>query len=113
MFGFSRVYDNSWAFQIIQRVIKSWFEVFHSLKELLISKNLSTSVGDEGGFAPEISSNRECLDLILNAIEKAGYKPGKEIYIALDVAASEFFNKKKYKLSGESLEVNSDGLILL
>ena len=98
-------------FKSFKESLRAGCEVFHSLKELLISNNLSTSVGDEGGFAPEISSNRECLDLILNAIEKAGYKPGKEIYIALDVAASEFFNKKKYMLSGESLEVNSDGLI--
>ncbi len=98
-------------FKSFRESLRAGCEVFHSLKELLISKNLSTSVGDEGGFAPDISSNRECLDLVLNAIEKAGYKPGKEIYLALDVAASEFFNKKKYMLSGESIEVDSDGLI--
>ena len=98
-------------FKSFKESLRAGCEVFYYLKQLLISKNLSTSVGDEGGFAPDISSNRECLDLIINAIEKAGYKPGKEIYIALDVAASEFFNKKMYKLSGESLEVNSDGLI--
>ncbi len=98
-------------FKSFKESLRAGCEVFYYLKQLLTSKNLSTSVGDEGGFAPDISSNRECLDLIINAIEKAGYKPGKEIYIALDVAASEFFNKQMYKLSGESLEVNSDGLI--
>ncbi len=98
-------------FKSFKESLRAGCEVFHSLKQLLISENLSTSVGDEGGFAPEISSNRECLDLILNAIDKAGYKAGKDIYIALDVAASEFFNKQMYKLSGESLEVNSHGLI--
>ena len=98
-------------FKSFKESLRAGCEVFHSLKQLLISENLSTSVGDEGGFAPEIASNRECLDLILNAIDKAGYRAGKEIYIALDVAASEFFNKQMYKLSGESLEVNSHGLI--
>ena len=98
-------------FKSFKESLRAGCEVFFYLKQLLISKNLSTSVGDEGGFAPEISSNRECLDLIINAIDKAGYKPGKEIYIALDVAASEFFDKKMYMLSGESLKVNSDGLI--
>ena len=99
-------------FKSFKESLRAGCEIFYSLKQLLISKNLSTSVGDEGGFAPDIASNRECLDLIINAIDKAGYQPGKEIYIALDVAASEFFNKKQmYKLTGESLEVNSDGLI--
>ncbi len=98
-------------FKSFKESLRAGCEIFYYLKEILISKNLSTSVGDEGGFAPDISSNRECLDLIINAIEKAGYKPGKEIFIALDVAASEFFHGKTYKLSGESLEVNSKGLI--
>ncbi len=98
-------------FKSFKESLRAGCEVFYYLKQLLISKNLSTSVGDEGGFAPDISSNRECLDLIINAIDKAGYKPGKEIYIALDVAASEFFNKQMYTLSGESLKVNSEGLI--
>jgi enolase len=67
-------------------------EVFHNLKSILKSKGLVTSVGDEGGFAPNLKSNQEALDLILLAIEKAGYKPGKEIYLALDCAASSFYN---------------------
>lgn len=71
-------------------------ETFHQLKALLKQKKLSTSVGDEGGFAPQISSNEEALDLILEAIEKAGYKPGSEITIALDAAASEFYEEGFY-----------------
>jgi enolase len=71
-------------------------EIFHQLKSLLKKKKLSTSVGDEGGFAPQISSNEEALDLILEAIETAGYKPGVQITIALDAAASEFFENGRY-----------------
>ncbi len=82
-------------------------EVFHMLKKLLKEKHLSTSVGDEGGFAPQISSNEEALDLILLAIEKAGYKPKEQISIALDAAASEFYEnghyiEKKKKLAGHA-----------
>ena len=71
-------------------------ETFHSLKSVLKKKGYNTSVGDEGGFAPSLKSNAEALDVIIEAIEKAGYKPGKEIYLALDVAASEMFEKGKY-----------------
>lgn len=70
-------------------------ETFHSLKSVLKSKGYSTSVGDEGGFAPNLKSNEETLDIILSAIEKAGYKPGEHISLALDVAASEMYNKEK------------------
>lgn len=70
-------------------------ETFHSLKSVLKEKGYSTSVGDEGGFAPNLKSNEETLDIILSAIEKAGYKPGEEISLALDVAASEMYNKEK------------------
>ena len=72
-------------------------EVFHNLKSLLKSKGLSTSVGDEGGFAPSLNSNEEALGLILQAIEKAGYKPGKDIYLALDCAASSFYKDDTYQ----------------
>ncbi len=72
-------------------------EVFHNLKAILKSKGLNTAVGDEGGFAPNLSSNEDTLDNILAAIEKAGYKPGKDIYVGMDVAASEFYNKEKGK----------------
>ncbi|MCM8779700.1 MAG: phosphopyruvate hydratase [Candidatus Omnitrophica bacterium] len=75
-------------------------EVFHNLKAILKSKKLSTSVGDEGGFAPNLTSNEEALGLIIEAIKKAGYAPGKDIYLALDPAASSFYQDGKYKFDG-------------
>jgi enolase len=77
-------------------------EIFHHLKALLKSKGLSTAVGDEGGFAPAIRSNEEALDSILQAIDRSGYRPGRDVALALDVAASEFFDKKAYHLKGGS-----------
>ena len=71
-------------------------EVFHALKKVLTSKKLSTAVGDEGGFAPMLPSNEAALDAVMEAIEKAGFKPGEEIAIALDVAASELFKDGVY-----------------
>jgi len=76
-------------------------EVFHTLKKLLAGRGLSTAVGDEGGFAPSLESNEAALGLILEAIEKAGYRPGKDIYLGLDVASSEFFRDGRYHLEGE------------
>lgn len=78
-------------------------EIFHSLKSVLHSKKLNTAVGDEGGFAPNLSSNAEAIEVILEAIEKAGYKPEKDILLGLDAAASEFYNssKKRYILEAE------------
>ncbi len=78
-------------------------EVFHSLKKVLAGKGLNTAVGDEGGFAPNLGSNREALEVIMEAIRKAGYEPGKDVYLAMDVASSEFYNKEtgKYDLAGE------------
>jgi enolase len=87
-------------------------ETFHSLKSVLKKKGYVTSVGDEGGFAPNVKSNEEAIELILDAIQKAGYKPGAQIYLALDAAASEFFEDKKYffkKSTGAKLD--SDQLI--
>ncbi len=79
-------------------------EIFHHLKKVLQSKNLNTAVGDEGGFAPDLGSNKEALDLILEAIEKAGYKPGEQVQIALDVAATEFHEEGKgYTIEGKQL----------
>jgi enolase len=69
-------------------------EVFHHLKEVLKSKGMSTNVGDEGGFAPNLKSNEEAIETVLKAIEKAGYKPGEDIWIAMDAAASEFYDEK-------------------
>ena len=77
-------------------------EIFHHLKGLLKAKGLSTAVGDEGGFAPAIRSNEEALDSILQAVDRAGYRPGRDVVLALDAAASEFFDKKAYHLQGGS-----------
>ncbi len=79
-------------------------EVFHALKAVLKKRGLNTAVGDEGGFAPNLGSNEEALQVIMEAIKKAGYKAGSDIYLAMDVAASEFYNKetKKYVLAGEN-----------
>ncbi|QPK94300.1 phosphopyruvate hydratase [Actinomyces sp. zg-332] len=76
-------------------------EVYHSLKAVLKKKGLSTGLGDEGGFAPNLESNRAALDLILSAIEKAGYTPGTQVALALDVASTEFFKENRYQFEGE------------
>jgi enolase len=88
-------------------------EVFHSLKKVLKDKGLNTAVGDEGGFAPNLGSNREALSVIMTAIEKAGYKAGKDIKLALDVAASELYNTgtKRYELKGENRTMTTSELI--
>ena len=99
------------GFKTFKESLRAGCEIFHSLKSLLSKKKFSISVGDEGGFAPNFSSNKECLDFITNSIEISGYKPGKDVFIALDVASSEFFDGKKYKLSSESLELSSIELI--
>ncbi|HEQ99421.1 MAG TPA: phosphopyruvate hydratase [candidate division Zixibacteria bacterium] len=88
-------------------------EIFHSLKKVLSSKGLATSVGDEGGFAPDLKSNREALEVISSAVEKAGYKPGEQIFFALDPAASEFYNGKEkvYDLAGEGRKLPSSEMV--
>ncbi|MCE5228179.1 phosphopyruvate hydratase [bacterium] len=88
-------------------------EVFHALKSVLKGKGLNTAVGDEGGFAPNLKSNAEAIEVILQAIEKAGYKAGSDVTIALDAAASSFYSKdkKKYVLEGEGVEKSTDELI--
>ncbi|HEX7857077.1 MAG TPA: phosphopyruvate hydratase [Sphingobium sp.] len=80
-------------------------EIFHTLKKGLHDKGLATSVGDEGGFAPNIASTRDALDFILASIEKAGYKPGEDVVLALDCAATEFFRNGRYEISGEGLSL--------
>jgi enolase len=87
--------------------------VFHHLKTVLQSKGLSTNVGDEGGFAPNIESNEQAIEVVLTAIEKAGYKPGEDIYIAMDAAASEFYdaNKKKYVFGSTGEELTSEEMV--
>ncbi len=78
------------------QALKMGVEIFHALKSVLKSKGLSTNVGDEGGFAPNIGSNKEAIEIVLKSISKAGYKAGKDVWIAMDAAASEFYTKKKY-----------------
>ncbi|MBK7083657.1 MAG: phosphopyruvate hydratase [Flavobacteriales bacterium] len=88
-------------------------EVFHHLKAVLKAKNLSTNVGDEGGFAPDLPSNEEALKLVMQAIEKAGYKPGDDIVLALDCASTEFYNskKKRYELASTGDSLTSDEMV--
>jgi enolase len=86
-----------------REALRTGAEVFHALKSVLHAKGLNTAVGDEGGFAPNLASNREALEVIMEAIKKAGYEPGKDVLLGMDVASSEFFNKetRKYDLAGE------------
>lgn len=88
-------------------------EIFHNLKKVLKSKGYNTAVGDEGGFAPSLSSNEEALSTIVEAIEKAGYKPGEEVMLALDVAATEIYDKdsQKYSLAAEGKELSSAEMV--
>jgi len=86
-------------------------EVFHVLRELLAKAGHNTAVGDEGGFAPNLGSNAEALDFILKAVEAAGYKPGEDIALALDSAASEFFSDGKYELTGEGRTLSADEMV--
>jgi enolase len=113
------------GFERFSEALCAGVEVYHALKEVLKKKGLATGVGDEGGFAPDLKSNREALDLLVQAISQAGYTPGKQIALALDVAASEFVQKEKgplqkkakavrYALAGEGREgLTSDDLIAL
>ncbi|HJX70287.1 MAG TPA: phosphopyruvate hydratase [Dehalococcoidia bacterium] len=86
-------------------------EVYHSLRSVLKEKGLSTNVGDEGGFAPSLKSNKEAVELILVAIERAGYKPGTDCSLALDPAASEFYQNGKYTLAKEGIALGSSGMV--
>ncbi|WP_209702770.1 phosphopyruvate hydratase [Clostridium algifaecis] len=86
-------------------------EVYHTLKSILKSKGYDTGVGDEGGFAPNLKSNEEAIQVIVEAIEKAGYKPGKDIYIALDPASSEFYEDGKYNLKGEGKVLTPEQMV--
>lgn len=95
----------------IKERIRVGSEVFHNLKKVLNDKKLSTGVGDEGGFAPDLESNTEGFELIVEAIKKAGYIPGKDVNLAIDVAASEFYENGKYNLKGEGKILTTDELI--
>jgi enolase len=94
-----------------RKAIQMGSEIYHNLKTILKDKGLNTNVGDEGGFAPSLKTNRDGLEVVLSAIEKAGYNPGKDCFIALDLAASEFFNKGKYVLSKEGVSLGPEEMI--
>ncbi|WP_402467026.1 phosphopyruvate hydratase [Isoptericola aurantiacus] len=87
-----------------KEALRTGAEVYHALKSVLKADGLATGLGDEGGFAPNLSSNRAALDLIITAIEKAGYTPGSDVALALDVASTEFFSEDKYAFEGKSLQ---------
>lgn len=96
------------AAENIREAVRMGSEIFHTLKKELKAAGLSTGIGDEGGFAPNLSSTRDALDFILKAIEKAGYKPGEEIYLALDCASTEYFKDGKYVLAGEGKTLSAE-----
>ena len=95
----------------IKQAVQMGAETFHSLKKILKKKALSTAVGDEGGFAPDFESNEEAITFIIKAIESAGYKPGNDIGLSLDCAASEFYKKGKYVLQSENKTLKAEKLI--
>jgi len=93
--------------QNIREAVRMGAEVFHTLKKELSDAGHNTGIGDEGGFAPNLASTRDALDFIMTSIKKAGYKPGEEIYLALDCAASEYFKDGKYEMKGEGVSLTS------
>ncbi|MDR2430957.1 MAG: phosphopyruvate hydratase, partial [Candidatus Margulisbacteria bacterium] len=97
-----------------KEALRTGAEVFHNLKKVLKNKGLNTAVGDEGGFAPNLKSNEEAIRVIIEAIQTAGYKPGQDVFIALDIASSEFYDarKKKYILASENKELTSEQFAL-
>ena len=96
------------AAENIREAVRMGSEVFHTLKKELSSAGMSTGLGDEGGFAPELGSTRDALDFILKSIEKAGYKPGEDIFLALDAASTEYYDGEKYNMKGEGKILSSD-----
>jgi enolase len=99
------------GFDTFSDALRCGCEIFHHLKKVLHDKKLGTAVGDEGGFAPDLSNNAAAIDVILTAIEKAGYRPAEQVWIAMDPAASEFYDKDKkvYKIDGK--ELDSAGMV--
>jgi enolase len=94
-----------------RKAIQMGSEIYHNLKAILKDKGLNTNVGDEGGFAPSLKTNRDGVEVVLSAIEKAGYQPGKDCFIALDLAASELYSKGKYVLSREGVSLSPQEMI--
>lgn len=101
------------GFERFSDALRCGCEIFHHLKKVLKDSKLNTAVGDEGGFAPDLPNNAAALDLILEAIDKAGYKAGKQVWIALDVAATEFYDAKKKAYTFDSKEIDSAGMVNL
>jgi enolase len=99
------------GFERFSDALRAGTEIFHHLKSVLKSKKLNTAVGDEGGFAPDLGSNQEALDLIMQAIEKAGYRPGEQIWIALDVAATEFYDSGTGKYAMDGKQFTGDEMV--
>ena len=99
------------GFDSFSEALRSGTEIFHALKSVLKNRGLSTAVGDEGGFAPDLRSNSEALDTILEAIGKAGYKAGEDVLLGLDVASSEFYENGKYNLIGEGKRLTSEQFV--
>ena len=99
------------GFNSFREALRAGVETFHALKAILKKRGLSTAVGDEGGFAPDVGSAREALDLLVAGIEAAGYRPGRDVAIALDPAASEFYRDGKYVLEGEGKKFDSKGMV--
>lgn len=97
------------GFSSFAEALRAGVETFHSLKSILTAENLSTAVGDEGGFAPDLGSNEQALECVMEAVRRAGYEPGKQISIALDVASSEFFEDGSYRVEGK--DVSADELM--
>ena len=95
----------------IKEAVRYGAETFHHFKDILNKNGYATTVGDEGGFAPDLNNNREPLEYIVKAIEAAGYVPGKDIYIAMDPASSEFYRDGKYHLDGDGLVLDSKEMV--
>ncbi|MFO7246832.1 MAG: phosphopyruvate hydratase [Thermaerobacter sp.] len=98
------------GFDRFEEALRAGVEIFHALKALLRERGLGTGVGDEGGFAPDVDSNRQALELLLGAVERAGYQPGRQVWIALDVAATELYDGGVYRLAGEGRTYDSAGM---
>jgi len=101
------------GFERFSDALRCGVEIFHHLKEVLKEKGLNTAVGDEGGFAPDLGTSAEALELILSAIERAGYKPREQVWIALDVAATELFDAKSQKYTVEGKQLDGDAIVEL
>ena len=99
------------GFDNFDKAVQACAEVYHALKKTLNDKGYSTGVGDEGGFAPNLKSNAEAIDVILEAIKKAGYEPGKDIFIAIDAASSEYYKDGKYVLEHEGKTLTASEMV--